>query len=420
MENNEELDQVRSQIDEMSQEIDDVDDEINEEDDNYDEQTPETMGRLDKNYRGQGRKKGSRNKKRQKIDIESTEEDPFEFAIAYITENSDPIELRIMRGNAFLAAINYAEAQSKIKYKSLSDVQKHLGPGIYTFKIRSLSTKQLVYSKTIQILETPQIFEDETIDEKDDLSAAISALGNLKGENQNPNVHPFRNVIQMPPQPSAASTLKEWLPLITALLPLLREKKQGLSELDMYKMQMEAEKRLELKMIEERQRLKDEREEFERKVKDAVEEKAESMGLQPEKSVLGEIVEGVKYFGDMVKTRADVEKTRPQRQMPVKQRQIVQKVEPVPQVVAPVQVKIMTLDEIIDDIFVQVSNGLITTELLVPYIKTKPELMASIKHHGSDSIINQAENMLKSKYPDIDAELLAYIKGMIKPIYDSI
>lgn len=256
--------------------------------------------------------------------------DPFQFAESYIMDNpTEPITMKIRRGGALLTEIDYSQDRSKMKFMTLSAIQKNFGAGIYSFEIFSGKTRRLIREPfSEQLLEHIDFMkiadgaqqEEVKKDNSNDILSSFVNLSKMRNEN---NDGPKR-------EPDLIDNLARFAPLIPLaekLFSALRPKEDNTTkellkilvekQMEQKPQQSSEEMFLKFKMIMKEE--EEERERREQKMNDEIERRLakekELMGIRPEKSILEQAIDGLSSISKTVEASAKVKAIEAQQKL---------------------------------------------------------------------------------------------------------
>ena len=321
--------------------------------------------------------------------------------------------MKIRRGGALVAEVDYSNDRSKMKFLSLSNIQKNLGAGLYSFEIISLKTRRTIrepYTENllphIDLLNMNEINkaaqEEKATNDNNNL---ISALNGLRTPER--PIDPARpptlieQVIQLAPLfPMFKDLITALRPPVVApqVVPPQASPEELLLKVQMLMKQQEDEA--------EKKQLKIEQE-VERRLAKAKEEN----GIKPDKSLIEQAFEGIANISKTVETNAKIKAMELNHKRQAMQSKVpVQRIapRPIPPKLSPSGQIIDTTSETIKTEVSDLTSGVQQVilkfsefggdELKVSeHIKATPSLLELINKYDIDTICKEACRLLELK-----------------------
>jgi len=272
------------------------------------------------NPRGAGRKKGTRNKKveLQPVEDESAEiADVFDYCRNWVHKNAGKqIKMELFAGGDYIGVfrLDMGGTKSPNHYYlgSWDDVKRKWGGGVYSLKVSCVNNGRHVKSETRSIAypfgteETKDERTNENVDKANvDIHNHIPSMDALFRSSNGSEGAVDQNTIMMALieralQPQKTYGLKEILKDLTAYAPVILPLVQPILEARKSQKQVDSEE-MRRKLLRE---IREEEDRFNQKLKSAVEEKAELMGLQEPKGTVDQLLDVIKTVSPVLVERS--------------------------------------------------------------------------------------------------------------------
>jgi len=243
-----------------------------------------------------GRPKGSTVKAKMEQLLNDKTFDIFDYAMEYVKKANESIKFRISQGGDYigdaLLETGAPHERGKIYLQSWDDLRSRFGAGVFTVILYSINRRCVIRQQTMKLAPLPEansIWDTLKDTYSDNQQMPQQNEESIEGINQKLD---DKIIINMPKQKSFAENLKDVMPILAPLIPIVVEYFKNNKKIDPY----EEQRRIDDKIDRERQRMIDEQERFERKARELLEEKLANYIPPKETSLidrLGNIAETV-------------------------------------------------------------------------------------------------------------------------------